>query len=255
MRQVILAIAWMSAVSCGDSDGRSPSSPTPTSPASPAQTWTLTGTVSETFPTGSTRIAGATITAVAGLDADGPSITSDANGAFQLAGLAPGTYTIRGRARYYEESSQPLTLTGNQTLAVQLDPVFQMVTTSRRDVVTGHPSCPGWWDFPACEIPRTTAGEPCAIGYVFDVHHDGTLAVGLEWADRRYGLGADLCGSDGGQPSGSARTPRVDGSGRVVGYDVSAHTQYVVLVRSLSDGGGSPPGGTAAFTVTVTRPN
>jgi hypothetical protein len=253
MRHSALVVALLAAVSCGDDGGGSLSSPTPTPPR---QTITLSGTVTETPPTAaSTRIAGATVTAVAGLDAEGVSVTADASGMFQFAKLVPGNYTIRTRAANYLERSQPLALTGNQTLTIQLDPVFQNVTTSFRAVIAGDPSCPGYWDFPACVIPRTTAGETCAAGYLFNVHHEGTLEVALTWADSRFGLAPDLCGSDEGRPNGRAIRPRLDGSGHVVGYDVSAHTQYVVLVRSLSNGGGSPPGGTTEFTLTVTRPN
>ena len=255
MRHVVLVIAWMSAVSCGGEGGGSPGSPSPTPPAPAAQTWTLSGTVAEWAPATATPIAGATVTAVAGLDADGSSVTSDANGVFRFPPLAAGDYTIRARAASYAESSQPLTLADNQTLTIQLDPVFQMVTTTIRDVITGDPSCPGYWDAPACEIPRTTAGATCAADYLFNVHHEGTLEVALTWADSRFGLFIDLCRSDEGRPTGQGIRPRLDGSGHVVGYDVSRHTQYVVLVRSVSNGGGSPPGGTTEFTLAVTRPN
>ena len=100
MRQVVFVISLLSAVSCGGDGGSadapggdSPTSPTPLRPA-----WTLSGTVSETFPTRSTRIAGATVTAVAGLDANGRSTTSDGSGAFRLVALPPGNYTIRVQA-------------------------------------------------------------------------------------------------------------------------------------------------------------
>jgi hypothetical protein len=250
MRQVVLVISLMSAVSCADS-GDSPAGPTP---PPRGEMFTLSGTVSETFPTESTRIAGATVTVVAGLDADGLFTTSDASGVFHFAALPPGTYTIRGRAENYVESSQSLTLAGNQTLTVRLDPVFQTVTTTRRDVITGDPSCPGYWDYVKSDLPRTTASEPCAVDYRFDVHHDGTLAADLAWADRRFTLFTELYRSDNGLPSGHAIAPRTDGS-RPNSYDVYAHAQYVIRVRSLSDGGGPPPAGMTEFTLTVTRPN
>jgi Carboxypeptidase regulatory-like domain len=252
MRHVVLVIALMSAVSCGGEGGGSPGSPSPTPPTPAAQTWTLSGTVTETAPTASTLIAGATVTAVAGLDTDGPSVTSDANGVFHLASLAPGDYTIRTRAVNYAESSQPLTLADNQTMTVQLDPVFQMVTATTRDVITGDPSCPGYWDYSKSDVPRTAASEPCQVDFLFDVHHEGTLHAELAWADRRFGLSTELYRSDRGLPSGRAIEPRAGGS-RLVSYDVDAHAQYVVRVGF--DGGGSPPAGTTEFTLTVTRPN
>jgi hypothetical protein len=247
MRRFVIILALISAVSCADS-GESPAGPTP--PPRGA-TFTLSGTVSETVPTESTRIPGATITAVAGLDADGPSTTSDASGAFQLAGLAPGTYTIRGRAENYAESSRPLTLTGNQTLAVQLDPVFQMVTMTSSGVFTSDSSCPGYWDYGRSGVATTSASEPCTVDYLLDVHHEGMLEADLAWVDRRFALITELYRSDGGQPSGSPITPRLDGRSRT--YRLGAHAQYVLRVSSGS--GAPPPVGTTEFTLRVTRPN
>jgi hypothetical protein len=251
MRAVLLVVALISAVACGDDSGGAPSpaSPTAPTPAPPAQTWTLSGTVTETAPTASTRIAGATITAVAGLDADGPSVTTDANGVFQLAALAAGSYTIRARAANYVETSQPLTLAGDQTLTIPLDPVLQMVTTTKRDVITGDPSCPGYWDYNRSGLPRTSASAQCVVDYLIDVHHGGTVRADLTWADPRFGLITELYFSERGQPSGQSITPGGDG------FDVHAHAQYIVRVRGLSNGGGPPPAGTTEFTLTVTHPN
>ena len=257
MRAVALAVAVMSAVACGDDNGGAPSpaSPTAPTPAPPAQTWTLSGTVTETAPTDSTRIAGATVTAVAGLDADGPSVTTDASGAFRFAALAAGNYTVRARAANYIESSQPLTLAGDQPLTIQLDPVLQTMTTTKRDVIVGHPSCPGYWDYAASDVPRASATESCTVDYPFDVHHDGTLAADLEWADRSFELVTELSGSQGGEPSDTRPQAAGDRLRGTSNYRVYAHTQYIVRVRSFSNGGGPPPAGTTEFTLTVTRPN
>ena len=257
MRAVLLVVALMAAVACGGDSGGAPSpaSPTAPTPAPPAQTWTLSGTVAETAPTASTRIAGATITAVAGLDADGASVTTDANGVFQLAALAAGTYTIRTRAANYVESSQPLTLAGNQTLAIQLDPVFQMLTTTRRDVVIGDPSCPGYWDYAKADLPRTTASQPCSVDYLFDVHHDGVLQAELAWADRRFGLITELDVSETGLSAGQAMRSSANRAGQPDTYNVYAHAQYIVRVRALSPSGTRPPAGRTEFTLTVTHPN
>jgi Carboxypeptidase regulatory-like domain len=245
MRQVAFVIALLSAASCGGDGGPAdapggefPISPTPLRPA-----WTLSGTVSETFPTGSTRIAGATVTAVAGLDADGRSTTSDGSGAFRLAGLPPGNYTIRARAADYVESTQPLTLAGNQTLAVHLDPAFQMVTTTREDSITASRSCAGPWDY----------GESsCLVQYAFDAHHDGTLTAELVWTDREVGFFTMLYRADGGQPVGGAIDGRVDESGRRVIYDVSAHTQYLIQVNAYASIAAPR---VTPYTVTLTHPN
>jgi hypothetical protein len=245
MRQVAFVIALLSTVSCGGDGGsadapagESPISPTPLRPA-----WTLSGTVSETFPTGSTRIAGATVTAVAGLDADGRSTTSDGSGAFRLAGLPPGNYTIRARAADYVESTQPLTLAGNQTLAVHLDPAFQLVTTTREDFITASGSCAGPWDF----------GASCLVQYAFNVHHDGTLTAELAWSDREVGFFTMLYRADGERPSAGATEVRVDEMGRSI-YDVSARTQYLLQVNAYTETY-TTPSRVTRYRVTLTHPN
>ena len=248
MRQVLFVTVLISAASCSEHTSDTPAGPTP---PPRAETFTLSGTVSETLPTESTRIAGATITAIAGLDANGPSTTSDASGTFQLAGLVPGNYTIRGRAENYAGSSLPLTLTENQTLAVQLDPVFQMVSTTNSGVFVSDSSCTGYWDYGKSGLARMSATEPCTVDYLFGVHHDGTLEADLAWVDGRFALITELYRSDGGQPSGSPMTPRLDGRSRT--YRLGAHAQYVLRVSSGS--GAPPPVGTTEFTLRVARPN
>ena len=64
-------------------------------------------------------------------------------------------------------------------------------------------------------------------------------AVCLAWTDRRLARrGAVRLERRTAGRAGSAAL--LDSSGHVAGYHVSAHTQYVVLVRSFSDGGGPP---------------
>ena len=245
MRQVVFVISLLSAVSCGGDGGSadapggdSPTSPTPLRPA-----WTLSGTVSETFPTRSTRIAGATVTAVAGLDANGRSTTSDGSGAFRLVALPPGNYTIRVQAANYVESTQPLTLAGNQTLAIHLDPVFQEVTMTREDSITASGSCAGPWD----------PGDACLVQYRFEAHHDGTLTVELVWTDREVGLFTTLYRADGGRPSGGPIDVRVDEMGRFI-YDVSARTQYLIQVNAFTETS-TTPSRVTPYRVTLTHPN
>jgi Carboxypeptidase regulatory-like domain len=259
MRPVMfVVVAVVSTLSCGDGGGGVPSSPTPQPDPQPLpQTWTLSGTISETAPTASARIANATVTIASGPDA-GRSVRSDANGVFQLEGLQPAQFTVRTQAANYVEGSQFVTLTGNQTIAIGLDPVFQMVTTTRDDSVSGGDACPGYWDgsySAQTDTGRSAAIAECEVHYVFDVHHDGTLSTVLSWTNRETNLSTELYYSDQGQPTGQGISPRGDRSRQPVSYDVDAHTQYVVRVRNLSPGGGSPPAGITAFTLTVTRPN
>jgi hypothetical protein len=248
MREAVLVVTAIVAVSCGQDGGGVPvgASPTP-----PQQTFTLSGTVSETSPTATTRVAGARLIAIAGLDATGPSTTSDANGVFQLS-LAPGSYTLRTHAPTYAESSQPVTVMENHTVSVQLDPAFQMVTTTRQDAFAANGSCPGYWDFADSQLPRTNAAGACEIDYVFNMHHDGTLTAGVAWVGPDIALTTDLYRGIAGAAEGN----RIEASDAARGsYAVYAHTQYIVRVRRFSNGGGPPPAASTQFTLTVTHPS
>jgi hypothetical protein len=249
MRGPVLVVAAIAAVSCGDDGG---GVPVGASPTAPKQTFTLSGTVAETSPTATTRVAGAQLIAIAGLDAAGPSTTSDANGVFQFS-LAPGSYTLRAHAATYAESSQPVTLMENQTVSVQLDPIFQMVSTTRQDAFTANGSCPGYWDYANSELPRTNAAGPCEVDYVFNLHHDGTLTAGVAWVGPDIALTTELYrGIAGAAVEGS----RIEASDAARGsYTVYAHTQYIVRVRRFSNGVGPPPAAFTQFTLTVTHPS
>jgi Carboxypeptidase regulatory-like domain len=252
MRAVALVLALMTTVACADDRGGLPSSPTPQpDPQPPPQTWTLSGTISETAPTASTRIANATVTIVSGPD-DGRSVRSDANGAFQVAGLKPAQFTVRTQSPNYVDGSHFVTLDRDQTIAIGLDPVFQIVTTTKEDSISGGDACPGYWDYwssPQTGAGRANAAAACQVDYLFDVHHDGTLTAEVAWTDPRSHLFTELYRTHDGQPSNSLIDPRGDG------YDVHGHQQYIVRVRSVSTGGGPPPAGTTTFRLTVTRPN
>jgi hypothetical protein len=69
-------------------------------------------------------------------------------------------------------------------------------------------------------------------------------------------MSAVSCGGEGGGSPGSpSTTPPAPAARKRGRCRARGHTQYVVLVRSVSNGGGSPPGGTTEFTLAVTRPN
>lgn len=121
VRHVVLAFALALALAhsaCGGGggggggtggSGSSPSTPT---------TYTLSGRVTTNAPA-LAPIQGATVAV-----ADGPnaakSATTDGNGAYTLSGLQPGGFTLRISATGYDTTSHSVTLTGNQTLDVQL---------------------------------------------------------------------------------------------------------------------------------------
>ncbi len=249
---VALVVAWMSSQSCGHG---SPAAPTPSAappPSPPAQTVTLSGTVSETAPTESTHLAGARVTVYDSPDI-GRSTITDANGAFQITGLRPGTLALSIQAAGFDEGKQAVALTENQVVAIQLDPVFQIVTTDRSDAISGDDTCPGYWDYATVQATPASGSHPCQVDYVLNVHHRGTFTAELTWTDRDAVPSIELYRSSGGQASGNGIL--LPGDSTHVSGGLDAHAQYIVRVRKFSNGGGPPAAGISPFTLRLTHPN
>ena len=88
----------------------------------------------------------------------------------------------RVQAANYIERVVPLTLTENQTLAVDLDPLFQPVTTIKtNEKIVGDANCVDWWSF----SPESWGSDngPCQLTYFIDVHHRGALTAEVAWRD------------------------------------------------------------------------
>jgi Carboxypeptidase regulatory-like domain len=241
MRQVLFVVGVMSTISCGGGDRSLPARSSPVNPTpTPQQTLTVSGTVSETAPTGSTRIGGATV----GVFCCGAnafrSTTTDSNGAFQLTALEPGTITVYVRAANYVDGSQTIALSGDQTIKLELDPVLEIVTTTTRESLIGGDECPGYWDAPT---------GLCQVEYRFNVHHNGSLSADVTTTDPDTSFVLEVYRAAEGRSSGGPLPLRPDGS-----VAVSAHAQYIVRVRKFGLGGGPPPPGNTPFVLTVTRP-
>jgi hypothetical protein len=210
----------------------------------------LVGTVAETAPTTSTRIATASITVMNGLWA-GRITTSDANGAFALA-LPAGQVTLRVQAENYLERSVSVSLSQNRNVNVELDPVFRMVTLARKnETILLDQTCPGWYDF---SPPRR--GPNCAANYVFDVHHNGTLTAELTSNDDSLSLHMAVFLSVDGKPSGMALPSEPhwrECCASTLTAEVGAHSQYVLQVNALP--WDWPPGRSVSFDLTVRHPN
>jgi hypothetical protein len=239
MRRLLLLVALSSAVSCG---GRSaPAAATATTAVVPGSL-TLSGNVVETAPTSSIAIAGASVTLV-----EGPNIgstTTDATGRFQLSGLRPGGITVRIRSANHVDELRFIEITADKAIEVQLNPVYEMVTTTSVEAISGGgDACPGYWDYFSDSLS-------CAADYVFNVHYNGSLRAEAIPDDPDTEFAMELYNSVDGRLSRTG-TPLV--SARPV--DVQGHTQYVIRVRKFSNGGGPPPAGLASFKLTVTRPS
>jgi hypothetical protein len=161
----------------------------------------------------------------------------DAPGAFQLTALEPGRITVYVRAASYVDGSQTIGLSGDHTIRLELDPVFEMVTTTTRESLSGGGECPGYWDVPT---------GLCQVDYQFNVHYNGSLSADLTTTDLETEFTVEVFR---GQPQGAPIPWRADGS-----IAVSAHTQYTVRVRKFGRGGGPPPPGNTPFVLTVSCP-
>ena len=238
LAMLMLEVGSMSAVACSDS--KLPAGATPATP-SPGPL-TLSGTVFETAPTSSTPIANATVKLIEGASIG--SATTDAGGAFHLAGIRSGGITVRVQAPNYADDVRFIEMTGDSTVAFQLDPVLQVVTTrSVESLGADGEFCPGYWDEPA-------DSEVCAANYTFNVHHSGTLRAEAVGGEPNVAFLVTLHVSVDGRGLGSGIPLEASTEAPVV-----AHTRYVVRVRKFSSGGGPPPPAPATFTLTVTRPS
>jgi hypothetical protein len=235
--RLALAVAVISiAVACGGENGGSPVNPTPTAPTPPAPTsLTLSGTISESAPTSSTRIAGATVSVLDGPNA-GRTATTDGNGIYRLDGLQSGNANVSANAPGYEEARGGISLTagGSATLDLRLRPVFRMLDETMTGSVSGGDAvCSG----------SSIGGKPCRR-FPFGVHHSGIVTARLDWSTRSNDLDLELW-------SGGTMLASSTGVGdqENVSSSVSAGASYELRVVYY---GGST---VQQFTLRVQRPN
>ena len=235
---LVLGLVALASVSCGG-DGPSPVRPTPTPQTG---TLTLSGTVSETAPTASARIAGAKITIMDGPNV-GRSTTSDASGVFQLTGLQAGDFSVWTQAANYVEHLQRFAFTSDQAVTFGLDPVFQMVATTENGSINGGgAACHGVYDDPILQ------DSPCKARYSFNVHHDGMLTAEVISSDPETTFLLHLVRVVDGKVIGPAVQLWQPTA-------VSAHTQYIVQVTKFGLYEDAPPEKVTPFSLTVRRPN
>jgi hypothetical protein len=241
MKRVALSVVVCLAVAVGGCGGgsSSPTSPTPSTSTPPsASTFTLGGTVTETAPTTNVTIPGATLRIVDGPNA-GKTATADANGAFQFAGLARAGFTVEATADGYVTGSKGVTLNGNLTLALALDPSPKILTSSRNETVSGGDTCVGG---------PSTYGDGCKQ-YSMDVHHAGTISGTLSWEDRDTWLWLELYRASDGQMLAQAESSRINGLHQDVSVNVPGHERYIVRIRYVLGSRITP------FSSTFSRPN
>lgn len=236
MRRLIPLLALIAA---GCSGGGSPSAPAPNNPTPPpAQSFTLSGRVSETVPTASTRIPGALLTIADGPHA-GRTATADGNGEYSFGALTPAGFTVRATAPGYLEASRGVNLTSSLTENFELLPVPQTVTTTRDESVSGGDPCSGGPD---------TFGDGCKQ-YALNLHHSGTIHAVVTWQDSDTWLWLELYRAGTDSLIARASSSRIFGLRQELSTNASGRAQYIIRVRYALGARTTP------FSLTVTRPN
>src|SRR5688500_12023839 len=116
---LLLSVA-IAGMSCGGSD--TPTNPTPTPTPTPTpSTFTLSGGVTESAPTTSNKIAGATVAFVDGTNA-GKTATADSAGNYLITNVLAGAINVRASAAGYQDATRPVTINANTSLTIALNP-------------------------------------------------------------------------------------------------------------------------------------
>ena len=169
VRRVLPALAVVSALmlaACDSNQSPAPTpvaTPTPTpTPAPSAPTFTVSGTISETAPTTSTRVGSAEVQLSGGV-----ATGSSADGTFTIPNVTSGTYTLRVAKAAYETTTQTVTVSGANVSGIQVSllPVFRWV-----DEEHYHQLGPGT----SSSCPFLTDGRPCRA-YPVASHHSGDV--------------------------------------------------------------------------------
>ncbi len=135
--------------------------------------YTLSGTVTETFPTASTAVAGVVVQVVDGAN-QGQSATTDSSGQYQLTDLVAGTFSVKAHHDNYDDVTSSVTIQNDATLAFSLNPTSKEVReVFDSNVSGGGPS--------TCQLQGGTTPFPCRV-FPLALHNTGPLAAALGWA-------------------------------------------------------------------------
>lgn len=171
--RVLMCLVMSSALAFAACDSDDPSTPpattTPTpvptpTPTPSGPTFTVSGTVSETAPTTSTRVPEAEVQLSGGV-----ATGTVSDGTFSIPNVQNGTYTLRVAKAGYETTTQAVTVSGANVSGVQVNllPVFRWVDQEHYHQLGSSSSCPGLSD-----------GRPCRA-YPVASHHSGDVRAFL----------------------------------------------------------------------------
>jgi hypothetical protein len=187
---VVLGLVCAFVVSgCENKEEESPaptpvtSAPTPApAPAPAAPTFSVSGTISETAPTASTRVGDAEVQLSGGV-----ATGSVADGTFTIPNVTSGSYSLRIAKSGYETQTIPVTVAGANVTGIQVSlmPVWRLINREiSAELAPDSPPCAG-----------TT--RPCN-SYTIASHHGGEVRAFLAWSsdttdyDFEYRCGGNL---------------------------------------------------------------
>ncbi len=184
-RAALAVVLALTISACSDNESTAPTpvatpapapapAPTPSGP-----TFTVSGTISETAPTTSTRVPDAEV-----LLSGGVATGSIADGTFTVPNVANGTYTLRVAKAGYETATRSVTVSGGNVSGIQVNllPVFRWV-----DQEFYHQLGPG----NASSCPGLTDGRPCRSyrgGVAPQRRRAGVRGLELHRGGFRYGV-------------------------------------------------------------------
>jgi hypothetical protein len=213
--------------------------PAPAPAPAPAPTLTtITGSVSESEPTTSVALGGATISS------GSYSATADGAGNFALPDLPAGTYTLRASKSGYDDATQTITVPGDTSVVrFKLDPAYEPISVERSEIVSqDDPECPG------------SHGNYTCFRYIFPSHHERGVTANLYWSSSDAKLELALLCNDYTWARTEGETPRLitRNSEEVFTFQIleNARKGQMCEVRVLHISGDPQ-----RFTLTVTHPN
>jgi hypothetical protein len=206
-------------------------------PAAPdKKTYTLAGRVTESMPTASDGIAGATLTVSDGINA-GKFTVADARGFYTLSGLHPEEFAMRVTAPGFVAASERVTIAYDRTSNVRLHPEPQrLVFSLHGDIASVDGQCSDGQAMRSCRI------------ILFPVHNPGPIQATLHWTtEEDVDLDLTLFQTDGATPI--ARSAHNDDNVEQLRGDVVGGATYELRV-TLSAGTGA-----ASYTLDFSQPN
>jgi hypothetical protein len=183
-------------------------------------TFTLSGRVTETSPTASTGIAGATVVFADGVNA-GKSATTDGSGNYSLAGLQQGGFTVNVSASGYQGKGNPVSITGNTTANFQLAPNPQTKDETFTGTISGG-------DAPCAGGDGVFRDKPCRV-ISLPIHNGGVIDATLDWSPNSV-ADLDISLFTAGGTNAIVRSASASGGREHISTNVAAGSTYELHV-------------------------